>query len=65
MDALFRALPGETWKECELIAIHPRGYVVREVGRHLPGVMLADWSQIRVPRLSADELAIWREQDRA
>lgn len=68
MDAFYREVPGTAWQACEIVATHPRGLVIREVGRPLPGIMLADWSQVRVastPRLSPDEIAIWREQERA
>lgn len=49
MVALYREHAGADWCEVEIVSRHPGGFVVREVGRVFCGVMLADWSQVRVP----------------
>lgn len=47
MIALYRERIGADWQEVELLSRYPGGFVVREVGRLWPGVMTADWSQVR------------------
>ena len=55
MIALYREHAGADWSEVELVSRHPGGFVVREGGRVLPGVMLADWSQVREPVGEVDD----------
>jgi hypothetical protein len=49
MDALYRERPGADWREVEIIEVRPDGVVAREVGRALPGVILAWADRFRVP----------------
>lgn len=46
--ALYRATSRDDWLECEIIARHPGGFVLRETGRQMPGVWLASPAQVRV-----------------
>jgi hypothetical protein len=48
MKALYRPDIGAPWVDCLLVARHPGGLVVREVGRILPGHFLATLDQVRV-----------------
>lgn len=63
MNVLFRARHGEDWTGAEIVARHPAGFVLREIGRPLPGVWLARPDQVAC--LSRDEVAIWRQQEGA
>lgn len=49
MQALYRADSTQDWQDCEIIGRHSDGYVLREVGRALPGVWIATRDQVRVP----------------
>jgi hypothetical protein len=51
MRALWRPDIGAPWEDCELVARHPGGLVLREVqtaGRRFPGVWIATLDQVRV-----------------
>jgi hypothetical protein len=47
--ALYRATPQAEWVDVEIIDWKHRQYVVREVGKPLPGVFLATFDQLRIP----------------
>jgi hypothetical protein len=47
--ALYRATPKAEWTDVEVIGWKHRQYVVREVGKPLPGVWLATFDQLRIP----------------
>lgn len=49
MLALYRVTSADDWIDVEVIDWRYRRYVVREVGKQLPGVALATIDQLRVP----------------
>jgi hypothetical protein len=46
--ALYRPDIGAPWEDCLLVARHPGGLVLREIGRLFPGHFLATLDQVRV-----------------
>jgi hypothetical protein len=48
MRALWRPNIGAPWADCWIVARHPGGLVLREVGRRFPGHWLATLDQVRV-----------------
>lgn len=68
MNVLYRARHGEDWTGAEIVARHPAGFVLREIGRPLPGIWIATEDQVRCachPRLSPAEVEIWQQQEGA
>lgn len=50
MSALYRRQPGEDWQAVEIVGRHSQsgGWIVREVARLWPGIILAWPDQVRV-----------------
>lgn len=57
--ALYRENPGSPWVECTIGIRHwPTGaFILREVGKALPGVWLGYPDQVRLPGPTFDEVA--------
>lgn len=44
---VFRERLGAEWIEVEVIGRHALGWIVRELGRHYPGIFIARLDQLR------------------
>ncbi len=54
--AVYRASGATDWQDCDIIGAHDGGLLVlREIGKPLPGVWLANLGQVRIPGGSFDQ----------